>query len=120
MDKVQDWDLNLAIFRGTDGIVALIETLRRSGARDVEFGYKEEDADDMWPDRPITAYARARYPVTKGIFAGRNLAYREEVECKIGGEFDRPDIAINEALARIVRKLGGNVVMVVEGKGGKA
>lgn len=106
-----EWDLNLAVFENTEGTVAMIEALRRYGARDVEFGFTEEDFNERWPEQPITAYAHVKYRVKKGYELGRYFD-REEVVCEHGTEFDFPAKALNEALARVVRKLGGNVVLV--------
>lgn len=110
-----EWDLNLAVFEDTDGVVAMIEAIRRYGARDVTFGYVEEDANERWPEQPITAYAHVKYRIKKGYELGRYFD-REEVVCERGSEFDFPAKALNEALARVVRKLGGNVVLMEKEK----
>jgi hypothetical protein len=105
-----DWDLNLAIFEDTEGVVAMVEALKRSGARSVEFGYLEEDANDRWPEQSINAYAKVEY-YTQNAF-GLHDYDRAVITCAVGTEFDRPDVALCEALATIVRAQGSNVTIV--------
>jgi hypothetical protein len=112
--KASGWDLNLAVFKDTEGVVAMVEALRRAGVRSVEFGYLEEDANDLWPDNPIHTFAHVEYH-TKNAF-GLHDSDRTIVKCERGTEFDRPDLALCEALAIHVRAQGGNVVIMVDGK----
>lgn len=104
------WDLNLAVFMDNEGMVAMVEALKRAGLRSVEIGYLEEDADDRWPDHPIHAYAKVEYHTTNSF--GLHDSDRAVIKCEKGTEFDRPDAALCEALATHVRALGGNVVIV--------
>lgn len=107
-----EWDLNLAVFRETEGIVALVEALRRYGAHEVNFGFVEEDVDELWPENPVHAFARVTW--LGGPF-GKFDDY-EEVKIERGTDVPQLDMGLNEALARIVRSKGGNVVIMLGDK----
>lgn len=104
-----DWDLNLAVFRNEEGIVAMVEALKRAGLRSVQFGYLEEDAEERWPDEAIHAYATVEYHTMNAF--GIPDSDKVIVRCEKGTEFDRPDVALAEALAIQVRAQGGNVTL---------
>lgn len=112
IDNASKWDLDKAIFSDSLGTVACCEALRRYGAADVTIGYVEKDAEERWPEQYVTAFAKVKWRVSAGLKLGRYTDY-EEVRCEIGTEIDRTDYALNEAVARIIRKLGGNVTIVI-------
>lgn len=103
------WDLNGAVMSDSDGtaVVALVEAIRRYGARTVAFGYDwpghAEDAEPPADADDVTWWAEATYKL-----AGRKHVVRREVVAQPGWHHH----AQVEALAELVRERGGNVVTV--------
>lgn len=107
MTRPQDMDLSLAVVNGNaEGLLALVEAVRRYGARDLELGYRwPEGQPDPGPDDTVTWYATAR-------FRRRMGRGTEVVTCEAVGEPGRHQRAQLEALAQLVRSRGGSVALV--------
>lgn len=109
MTRPQDMDLSMAVVDDRDGsaIVALVEAVRRYGARSLAFGYSwpghPEDAEPPSDAEGVTWWAEATYKL-----AGRKHVVRREVVAQPGWHHH----AQVEALAELVRERGGNVVTV--------
>lgn len=99
-------DLSLAVVNGNnEGLVALVEAVRRYGARDLELGYDwPEDQPDPGPDDTVTWHATATFRSPLGTW---QQVRREAVGTP--GNHQRAQL---EALAELVRSRGGNVVLV--------
>lgn len=108
MTRPEDMDLSLAVIDGNaEAVVALVEAIRRYGARSVEFGYDwpghPADAEPPSTAEGVTWYAEAVYRI-----AGRKHRVRREVVAQPGYHHH----AQVEALAQLVRERGGNVALV--------
>ena len=110
--EASEMDMNKAVVSGYDSVTTvLLAALDRAGAKKVRFGYREEDADDLWPEKPITAYCEVFWRVKTGYDLGE-MRTVEEVIAERGTVVDNPGKAIVEALARVVRFAGGKVTMM--------
>lgn len=109
-DDPKTWNLKIALFEGTDAIVATTEAIRRLGAKQIALGWLEKDCEERWPDQYITAWCKVRYTIQAGIKLGRYFDY-VEVVCEKGTAVDSPAKAIMTAMAEIIKKHGGNVTI---------
>lgn len=110
--EASEMDMNKAVVTGYDSVTkVLLVALQRAGARQVKFGYREEDADDRWPDKPVTAYCLVKWHIKPGYQLGE-MHTTEEVIAERGTQIDNPGKAICEAMARIIRFAGGNVTFM--------
>lgn len=111
-DEARQMDMNKAVVNGYDSVtVVLLAALEKAGARDVKFGYREEDAEELWPEKPITAYCDVAWNVKTGYDLGE-MHTVEEVIAERGTTIDNPGKAIIEAMARVVRFAGGKVTFL--------
>lgn len=101
------WDLDKAVFSGNaEGLVAMVEAIRRYGAKDLELGYDwPDDQPDPGADDTVTWYAQA-------TFRRRLGRGTETVRCEAIGAPGHHQRAQLEALAELIRSRGGNVTLV--------
>lgn len=106
MTRPQDMDLSMAVVNGnTEGLVAMVEAVRRYGARDLELGYDwPDDAPDPGPDDTVTWYAAATFRTPVGTWA--------QTRCEAVGTPGNHQRAQLQALAELIRSRGGNVALV--------
>lgn len=101
------WDLEGAVVTGNEaGLIALVECVRRYGARDLELGYDwPDDAPEPTASDRVYWYAQAtfRRRGTRGTEVVRRGAWAEP------GQHVRAQI---DALAELVRSRGGVVELV--------
>lgn len=114
------WDLSGAVVADEHGEVALIEAVRRYGARDLLFGYRwdptwgEDRGQDPPASVPVTWYATATW--RRQVRTRRELSIRTETITRertsdpaTGVSHRRAQL---EAIADVVRALGGTVYLV--------
>lgn len=104
------FDLDKGVFVGNDvAVLALIEAVRRYGAKDLEFGYDSPEKGEPPPDADVRWYAIATFPARVGK---RRTTFTREGECWAGPSHGRAHIEGQiEALAELVRACGGKVTL---------
>lgn len=124
-DDATKWDLQGgAPFVDSDAVVALVEALRRYGAKELEFGYRWNP--EWGPDGP-DAEAPSGVPVVwfctvtmqtppRGYKPKRRERRRtrwtETAECLAAPGGRGHDEALAEAMGQLVRRRGGHVTLV--------
>jgi hypothetical protein len=110
--RPEDLDLTLAVIQGHDAaLLALLEAIRRYGAKDVEFGYDWPDDTEPPPDVDVRWYARVTFTHRMGRRLVDDVV---EGESWAGPSHGRGHhVAQIDALAEVVRARGGTVVLEV-------
>lgn len=117
------WDLNKAVFDGNDTLKALIEALRRGGARTIEVGYRETPhGKEPRPKEETIWYCQVvlieAHPLRVDLGQTRKLTgewfANRAPDYKTHGE------AMHEAIAEVIRALGGKVTIISESEHSKA
>src|SRR4051794_12356147 len=102
--RPQDMDLNKAIYVDEEGIVALVEGVRRTGAKSVQIGYRgvgENYDEEPDPNGPVTWFCEAKYIYGRGKWRRTRTITKERVANPGGGETGA--VAQAEAIADVIR-----------------